>query len=492
MFGQISGFRKTPALTVPNTTPVDAGDSNQTKPAPKANLFPIGLWEFLPSLFLFVMIVAPPFAGTIGLYRSAMFLLIAHTVFSLCRNPVKVPRSLGIVLALGTAFTAWSLVSAEFGIDPSYSLPRWFSEHLFVFLCFCGVTLNPYRYRLKMILWAGILSTLCIAIGVMIDPFSAKSVPIPPEAMLKLWKVAYMKGFSSDITWITSHMMLVHWIGMVAILLNSPRQLLFYGGLLSTFAGLWTVTQTFQIMAFFIVFVSTFVFLSIWIWKKYGRRGCWVIALFLVAGVACFAYRDLVVHPEKKTFHGILQLLRTGKTNNLHIQSRINGICWALKKCRERPLLGWGPGREILRKVEPKLFDVTEAAVALDAANHPPIGHLHNQYADLLIRVGIPGLAAYLLFLGAILARGFRQHPLRQDWGKYPGAAFQLGALISMMFALTRLLTETYPASSVGLQYWMVLAFAALAPSAWDGSPLRPASPPRGSQMIRNTLSRPR
>ena len=469
MFGQTRGFRKTSTLTVPNTTPVDTGVSNSAGPVTETRLFPAGLWEFLPSLFLFVLIVAPPFAGTISLYRSAMFLLIAHTALSLCLSPVHISRSLGIILVLGAAFTAWSLLSAIAGVDSHYSRGKWMSEHLYVFLFFAAAALNPNRFCLPLILWAGILSALLIALGVFLDPFALDSVQIPPDSQLKLWKVAYLKGFSSDITWITSHMMLVHWIGMTAILLNTPRRPLFYGGLLSTFAGLWVVAQTFQVMAFFIVFVSTFVFLSVWIWKKYGRRGFWAIVIFLVAGAGCFAYRDLVMHPEKKTFRGILQLVRTGKTDNMHIQSRLNGIRWALEKCRERPFLGWGPGREILRKVEPQTFNINEAQI-IDPSRHPPLGHLHDQYADLLIRVGIPGLAAYLLFLGAILARGFRGHPWREDWRKKPGAGFQLGALIAMSFELLRLLTETYPASSVGLQYWMVLAFAALPASAWDAS----------------------
>lgn len=434
----------------------------------------MGLWEFFPTLFLSVIILAPPFAGTIGFYRAAMFLLIAHVAISLFRNPAPIPRSLITVLAFGAAFTVWSLLSAIFGIDPHYSRGKWVTEHLYFFLFFAAVTLNSGRYCLPFILWAGILSTLFIALGVFLDPFSSDSVPIPPGAQLQLWKVAYLKGFSSDITWITSHLMLVHWIGMTAVLLSTTRQPLFYGGILSTLAGLWVVTQTFQVMAFFIVVVSTLVFLALWIWKKYGRRGAWGIAMVLFIGIGCFAYRDLVLHPEKRTFQGLSQLLHTGKTDNFHIQSRINGIRWALRKCPERPLLGWGPGRDILRKVEPKVFDITESDQIRDMQNHPPIGHLHNQYADLLIRVGIPGLLAYLFFLGSILVYGLRARPWRADWIQNPGAGFQLGALIGVSFELFRLLTETYPASSAGLQYWMVLAIAASAPAAWQNLRLIP------------------
>jgi len=434
--------------------------------------FPTLLWDLLPTLCLVVAIIVPPFAGTLAFYRTAVFLLIAHTAISISVAPRKIPRPLLVTLGLGGAFTAWSLLSAIFGIDPGYSKGRWLSEHFFVFLFFCAIVLNPHRFKLAPVLWAGILSTLFIALGVMIDPFASGELLPPSADYAKLWKVAYMKGFSSDITWITSHLILVEWFGMVAFLVNSPRRPLFWGGILSTVASLWVVTQTFQVMVFFVVFVSLFVFVSLWVWKMHGRRGVWAIVLLLAVLIGGFAYRDLVLYPEKKTFEGIQQLLSTGKTENLHIQSRLNGIAWALKKCHERPLLGWGPGREILRKVDPHVFDVTEEEVLKNLATHPPIGHLHNQFADLLIRIGIPGLLAYILFLASILIQDIRSRPWRADWLKNPGAGLQLGAFIATFFALVRLMTETYPASSVGLQYWMVLAFAVIAPNSWDNSPL--------------------
>jgi O-antigen ligase len=321
-----------------------------------------------------------------------------------------------------------------------------------------------------------------IALGLLLDPIAAGKFIWPKNSNVQGLKAAFIKGFSSDITWITGHLILVNWLGLTAVLQSSPRRPLFYGGLVSAAAGLWVVTQTFQVMAFFVIFVSTVAFAAAWFCKRHGRHGVWGVAVLVLLMAGGIAYRDLVLHPQKKTFHGMIELITTGKTSNTHIQSRLNGIRWALEKWKERPFLGWGPGREILRKVEPKIFNITDTEAVRDPARQLPVGHLHDQFADLLIRVGIVGLAAYLLFLAAIYRRAVLARPWSNDWKRHPGACLQLGALIGMTFALIRLLTETYPASSVAVQYWMVLAFAALPAVAWDTGPL----------FVRNKPVRPR
>ena len=136
-------------------------------------------WGLIPTLCLCLAILAPPFAGSVTLYEAAMFLLVGHTVVACCLRPPKLSRSLKIILALGGFFTLWSLLSAFFGIDAKYSFRRWESEHLYVFLFFCAIALNPEPLRVRWLLWAGIASTLLIALGMFMDPYASGRVIVP-------------------------------------------------------------------------------------------------------------------------------------------------------------------------------------------------------------------------------------------------------------------------------------------------------------------------
>ena len=434
-------------------------------------------WKLLPSLCLFIVIVAPPFAGTISLYRAAMFALMGHTLVSCFQKRPSISRRLWIILSLGGAFTFWSLLSAIYGIDPRYSLSRWESEHLYGYLFFCAIVLNPCGYSVPLVLWGGILSIGCIALGLEID---WRGLEQPSRELLKhlnlddvmyrkLYKAAHVGGFTTDITWLTGHLMMVQWLGLAAVWTSHWRSFRFWGGLAAAAAGIWVVMQTFQVAAFLVVYLATFIFLCLWLLKNAGKRGVWLTIGMTAIMTSGVAYRDFVVHPEKKAFEGVNDFLKSGKSENLHLQSRLNGIRWALNKCKERPWLGWGPGRDVLRRVEPQTFDINEAQI-INLSWHPPLGHLHNQFADLLIRTGIPGLGLYTGFLLVIVACGIRLSLWKANWLKRAGAPIQLAAQLCVIFITIRLLAETYPASSVGAQYWMVLAFAALPPSAWDAS----------------------
>src|SRR5262245_33019861 len=120
------------------------------------------LWKFLPSLCLLLLVVVPPFSGTLSFYRCAVFALIAVPAVSLILKPASPSRTVMTALFLGGAFTLWALIAAWFGIDRAYSLKRWLGEHLIVFLLFAAILLNRHPLHLRLILWAGILSTLFI------------------------------------------------------------------------------------------------------------------------------------------------------------------------------------------------------------------------------------------------------------------------------------------------------------------------------------------
>ncbi|MBV9463406.1 MAG: O-antigen ligase family protein, partial [Verrucomicrobiae bacterium] len=230
--------------------------------------------------------------------------------------------------------------------------------------------------------------------------------------------------------------------------------------------ALWVVLQTFQVAVFVIVVGLTFVFTIYGLAQWRGRRVWLWLPLWVGVLIAALWARDTFLYPNKKIFHGVGETLSSGASSNAHIQTRLNGIRWAIRKSSERPWFGFGPGRDILRRVDPANFDVPDDG-AIDFTKHTPIGHLHNQYADLLVRVGWVGLVLYLAFLATVLIGAAKEKLWRASWTANAGSAWRACAATALAFALVRFCAETYPASSVGIQYWLLIAFAALPASAW-------------------------
>jgi O-antigen ligase len=130
------------------------------------------------------------------------------------------------------------------------------------------------------------------------------------------------------------------------------------------------------------------------------RKRLGVAVAVLAAGLAMFiliggAAGDETIEPVIERGETLIHPDQTAGESSLESRAAETKAAW--KKFQENPIFGIGPG-------VPYGFAVPEAirtgSGAIVGFSHSPQLFLHNQYLYLLLIAGIPGLVAFLVFLG--------------------------------------------------------------------------------------------
>jgi O-antigen ligase len=108
----------------------------------------------------------------------------------------------------------------------------------------------------------------------------------------------------------------------------------------------------------------------------------------------------------------------------------------------ERPLVGYGFGRGVLRNaLQEKLGKMDEN-----------LWHAHNLFLEALLQLGAPGLVLLAVLLGAIVRAGWRAARLPSD----PAAACGMALLAMLAGVLMRNMTDSLLARQNALLFWGV------------------------------------
>jgi O-antigen ligase len=122
----------------------------------------------------------------------------------------------------------------------------------------------------------------------------------------------------------------------------------------------------------------------------------------VLLGVFGSATESRVLEPVVKRGSTLFNPGRVESSSSLTDRERETRIAWPVAK--SHPLLGIGPG------VEFGVFNFN--FVGPHSIKAEPQLFLHNQYLYLLLICGLPGLLAFLLFLGIPVVRAFRRAPV--------------------------------------------------------------------------------
>lgn len=137
----------------------------------------------------------------------------------------------------------------------------------------------------------------------------------------------------------------------------------------------------------------------------------------------------------QKIVHG-----RFNQISSRDIGARVYLWRWAIRKWRQRPVLGWGPGsrRSMIRNSSlPKFI-------------REHLGHVHNSYLEVAFALGLMGVTLYLLVWGLLLRRLW--HAMRRKQLPSPTGGLLLAAVA--LFALASG-AEAYVVVEIG---WTVTA----------------------------------
>jgi putative inorganic carbon (HCO3(-)) transporter len=149
-----------------------------------------------------------------------------------------------------------------------------------------------------------------------------------------------------------------------------------------------------------------------------------------------------------------------GLASVTNLEGRVEVWSRALYAIQDFPLTGCGLGT--FRQVVPVLYPLFFAGPDFD------IGHAHNQFLQVALDLGLPGLIAYLALVG--IALGMVWHVARSSGvagGSRQGLALGLvGALVA--FHVYGLTDAVALGAKPSVAFWLVLALAA---AVWEREP---------------------
>ncbi|BAU50341.1 polymerase [Sulfurifustis variabilis] len=191
-----------------------------------------------------------------------------------------------------------------------------------------------------------------------------------------------------------------------------------------------------------------------------------LLALAVVGGsiiFVLFVNRDVIGLRYTQYLHSAEALSRT--SDHAHdvaddpVEIRVELLRHGIERWRERPLFGWGPGT----RVAPTIKSVPEG-----------IGHLHNTYLEILVRLGLLGMAIFgaaLWLMGRSAWHAVRAGRLATDSFVFIAAAFAVAAIWAT--------ANFRPTSEV--RFLIILLSAMAYSTAWSGRQAsgKPGAPPQ-------------
>jgi len=154
-----------------------------------------------------------------------------------------------------------------------------------------------------------------------------------------------------------------------------------------------------------------------------------VLALAVIAGCALVSVR---VQAQREAMDPAASLTS---------ERRIKLWPEVLQQIEQRPLTGYGFGRGLLR------------GTFTEELNEPILWHAHNFFLDIALQTGLPGLALFLLLLGAIAREGWRA--LRSGDGMRMACGLALFGVLTGM--VVRNMTDTLLVRQNALLFWALV-----------------------------------
>lgn len=245
-----------------------------------------------------------------------------------------------------------------------------------------------------------------------------------------------------------------HWAALARLVL--------WAGLLGLVIEMLLITQS-RISWFAVALIGAVTaLLTVWQARKKGFRvsRTWtLLALTVVGGsiaLVLFVNRDVIALRYTQYVHSTETLSRAAdgaRVADDPVEIRVGLLRYGLERWRERPWFGWGPGTRV-------------AAMAPSVPRD--VGHLHNTYLELLVRLGLVGaliFGAGLWLVARSAWRGVRAGKLAPDSFVFIVAAFAVAAMWAT--------ANFRPTSEV--RFLMILLGAMAYSTAWS---VRPSSKP--------------
>ena len=373
-------------------------------------------------MFLFIL----PFAHTVALRHLGLFMTVMSAAYVWYRDPPPpVPCKLPLLFWAGVCWASllWS-------IDPSYTFGELKNEvgyTMAAFLAFYALTRDEADLRRWLYtLLTGLLILSIIAIGNYLERGA--------------WDLSgEVKGFLGDRNSYSTYIVLVTPLALLVALLPSAGGHLRKFGWLALPLALVSGSLTLNRMMWPSLIVMALLLFALYLRKFHADKSVWLPGV--AAGVlllTVFAGQFAVVSITKS---GVPQSSWTGVEKSFAKDPRFLIWSYAKERVAERPIVGHGYGRGILKAQFQGHF------------GNPMFWHGHNMLLNYLLELGLAGGVA-LLWLATALVRKLWQLYSSDDGRTRESGLLGLAVLAGI---LVKTLTDDILVRDNGLLFWALM-----------------------------------
>lgn len=394
---------------------------------------------------LYLYVCSLPFKRLLFIERNGFIILIVLLVLWCAVNRrhffLRTPIDLPLI-----AFVAWVAFTVPFATFPAYSSKE-FAKLLQQGLVFYGVAFffrEPIHRR--RLIWLLIGTLAAVGLYGIWQYLTDVKDHISYHSFDSLGELAVIESFLPGEVWLTTYLvMLIPFAFAVALGADRGGGAIVAGA--AAFVGVICQSLTFS-RAGLVSLLGEAVAVVVLI----RRRGVLLVAVGFIAVMALGA--GLLLQARSMS-EGPLGTIADRKFDAANLVARFNIWTYALEKIPERPLTGFGFGKDNFYMV----FGSETERMHVPGRHEMPAG-THNLFLDLAVGVGPIGLALFLWLLGVIGSSAYKNYrhavsPLQRAAG--------LGLLLALVGVIIRNSLDYMMVGSLAVLFW-VLAGMALSP----------------------------
>lgn len=374
---------------------------------------------FWLSLALYIAVL--PLAGTIALRGLAMLGLLVATAWS-CWNIRQWPKP-----PLLLAWLAWllvALVSLAYAVDADYSLGEIKVEIVYAFLIMLAAHhwIRGEQDLLRLVIIATLANTALVGYSLWLAGETPKGE----------WVGSWRVGVGTYATYLITVAPLIAALAWRAR--QTGERTLFAALTLLLVGNLIALFLTLQRQASLGLVVEIATIGGLWLLQGWSRRRLAVVVAALAVATTFFAMH--VKQREAPQANGSSAELRAEI-----VTTDVRWDLWhfALARVAERPFSGGGFGQRAFDLAYPEYHDA-----------HTFLWHAHNMLINTAVQTGLPGLAAQLALLGALVLALFRA------WRRGGDSAIWAAAGLAMiMGVLMRNMANDFFQRDNALMFWL-------------------------------------
>ena len=398
---------------------------------------------------LYVYIFSLPFKRLLFLERNGFIILVVLLLLwcavnrwhFFLRTPIDLPF---------LAFVAWVGFTVPFATFPAYSSKE-FAKLLQQGLIFYAVIYffhEPMHQRRLVWMLVGTLSVVSVY-GIW-----QFLTDVLPHA--RMGELAAIESFLPAEMWLTTYLVMLIPFGLALALQrsNRPGKIAAWAGIvLGTIALLLTFSRAGILALFVEVSVAT---------ALVKRRMILIGGLIFIACVGLGWGLFSNVSPRNIDGIGFASERKFDASN---LVARLNIWKYSLSKITDRPLVGYGYGKENIAMV----FGHETSKLHIPFQHEMPAG-THNVFIDLAVGVGPIGLVLFVWVLGALVGEAYRAFLNSTDSFQ---RATSLGLLLLVVGTVIRNSFDHMFVGSLAVLFWVLVALALSAKRVPELAPLR-------------------